>query len=402
MNPPQSSLRVLHIGKYHPPFVGGMENFLGDLLPTLERYGITTAALVHGHEFGRKSAYGQDKENRIYRVPTYGNLLFAPISPAFPVYLLRLIVDFKPHILHMHLPNISAFWAILSSRARKLPWIVQWQSDVIFSEINARLAAVYRPVEQYLLGKANQIIVATPPYLSSSSALSKWQEKCQVIPLGLNEKRLEKPQGSALEWAEKVWQPGKMRVLAIGRLTYYKGHEILIKAAAKVPQTHTLIIGKGDLKDRLDYLVRTWGLKERVELIGFVSDEKRTALLATCDVLCLPSIERTEAFGLVLLEAMTFSKPVVVSNVPGSGMGWIVCHEKTGLHVVPGDVDDLSKALQLLFDHPEKRRIMGSAGKKRFNELFRIEQTAKRTAGLYQEVIDINAGRSSQRQFHPA
>ncbi len=104
----------------------------------------------------------------------------------------------------MHLPNISAFWAILSSRARKIPWIVQWQSDVIFSEINFRLAAAYRPVEQYLLGKAKQIIVATPPYLSSSSALSKWQEKCRVIPLGLNEKRLKKPRDSALEWAEKA------------------------------------------------------------------------------------------------------------------------------------------------------------------------------------------------------
>ncbi len=392
MNLPQPSLRVLHIGKYHPPFVGGMENFIGDLLPALEECGITTAALVHGHEFGRKRAYGQDKENRIYRASTYGNIFFAPISPAFPVYLLRLIVDFKPHILHMHLPNISAFWAILSSRARKIPWIVQWQSDVTFSEINRHLAAVYRPVEQHLLGKAKQIIVATPPYLSSSSALSKWQDKCQVIPLGLNEKRLEKPRAGALEWAEKVWQPGKMRVLAIGRLTYYKGHEILIKAAAKVPQTHTLIVGKGDLKDRLDNLVRTWGLKERVELIGFVSDEKRTGLLATCDVLCLPSIERTEAFGLVLLEAMTFSKPVIVSNVPGSGMGWIVCHKETGLHVAPGDVEDLSKALQLLFDEPGQGEVLGRAGKRRFNELFRIEQTAKRTAGLYREVIDIGAG----------
>ena len=118
-----------------------------------------------------------------------------------------------------------------------------------------------------------------------------------------------------------------------------------------------------------------------------MSDEKLTALLATCDVLCLPSIERTEAFGLVLLEAMTFSKPVIVSNVPGSGMGWIVYHEKTGLHVVPGDADDLSTALQLLCDKPEMRKTLGNAGKMRFNEFFRIEQTAERTASLYQEMI---------------
>ena len=383
----QSSLRVLHIGKFYPPFVGGMENFVGDLLPALERCGITTAALVHGHEFGRRRTYTKDEEKRIFRAPSYGNLLFAPVSPVFPIYLLRIIADFKPHILHMHLPNISAFWAILFSRTRKIPWILQWQSDVIFSKINFRLGAAYRPFEQYILGKAKQIIVATPPYLSSSAALSKWHRKCRVIPLGLDEKRFEKPGANLLKWAETIWRPGKMRVLSIGRLTYYKGHEILIKAATKLPETHTLIIGKGDLRDRLDNMVRTWGLNERVELVGFVSDEKLTALLATCDVLCLPSIERTEAFGLVLLEAMTFSKPVVVSNVPGSGMAWIVCHEKTGLHVVPGDADDLSAALQLLCDKPEMRKTLGNAGKMRFNEFFRIEQTAERTASLYQEMI---------------
>ena len=387
MTPPQPSLRVLHIGKFYPPFVGGMENFIGDLLPNLERCGVTTAALVHGHEFGRTRAYVQDKKNRIYRVPSYGNLLFAPVSPAFPLYLLRLIATFKPDILHMHLPNISAFWAILLPPARRIPWIVQWQSDVVFSEIDFRLAAAYRPFEQSLLGKAKQIVVATPPYLSSSSALSKWKEKCLVIPLGLDEERLEKPRGDSLEWAEKMWQPGRMRVLAIGRLTYYKGHEVLIKATAKVPEIHTLIIGTGDLRDRLDNLVRTSGLNERVKLIGFLPDERLKALLATCDVLCLPSIERTEAFGLVLLEAMTFSKPVVVSNVAGSGMGWIVCHEKTGLHVAPNDVDDLSKALQLLFDEPERRQVMGSAGKRRFNELFRIEQTAEKVVSLYRKII---------------
>jgi glycosyltransferase involved in cell wall biosynthesis len=387
MNNPLLPVRVLHIGKFYPPFVGGMENFIGDLLPALENCGIATAAIVHGHEFGRKRGYMKDEGNRIYRVPSYGNFSYAPISPTFPIYLLRLITKFSPHILHMHLPNISAFWAILFPHVRKIPWILQWQSDVIFSEINFRLGAVYGPFEQHVLRKARQIIVATPPYLSSSTALSKWRGKCRIIPLGLDEKRFEKPGADSLAWAETIWRPEKMRVLAIGRLTYYKGHKILIQASIDLPQTHTLIIGKGDLKNRLSTMVKNSGLTERVELIGFVPDEKLTALLSTCDVLCLPSIERTEAFGLVLLEAMLFSKPVVVSNVPGSGMGWIVCHEKTGLHVTPGDAQDLSKALQFLCDNPERRKTLGNAGKKRFTELFNIEQTAERIASLYQEVV---------------
>ena len=387
MHTPPFPLRVLHIGKFYPPFVGGMENFIGDLLPALEACDITTAAIVHGHEFGRKRPYMKDKESRIYRAPFYGNFSYAPISPAFPIYLLRVITKFKPHILHMHLPNISAFWAILFPRARKIPWILQWQSDVVFSEINSRFAPVYKVLERYILQKSTQVIVGTPPYLSSSSALSKWKNKCRAIPLGLDQKRLEKPDVDSLAWAEKIWSPGKTRVLAIGRLTYYKGHKILIKAATNLPEIHTLIIGKGDLKDSLNNLIRTSGLNERVKLIGFVPDKKLSSLLSTCDLLCLPSIERTEAFGLVLLEAMSFSKPVVVSNVPGSGMGWIVCHERTGLHVRPGDVEDLSKALQFLCDNPEKRKSMGKTGKRRFDKVFKIERTAERIADLYREVV---------------
>lgn len=400
MNPvmhAQGPLRVLHIGKFYPPFVGGMENFIGDLLPALERCGIVTAAMVHGHEFARKHPYGKDEERRICRAPTYGNVFFAPISPAFPFYLLRLLRNFNPHILHIHLPNISAFWAMFLPGARNIPWILQWQSDVVFSEINACLSAAYGPFEQHLLERADRIIVASPPYLSSSAVLSKWRDKCRVIPLGLNAKRLKTPSADSLKWAETVWRPGKMRVLAIGRLTYYKGHEILIKAAAGLPETHTIIAGKGDLRDSLNHLVKTMGLNERVELMGFVPEDKLNALLAACDVLCLPSIERTEAFGLVLLEAMAFARPVVVSNVPGSGMGWIVRHESTGLHVNPGNPQDLSEALRYLYDRPETRRRFGHAGKKRFQACFQIERTAEETARLYQETLDKVSGVSGVR-----
>ena len=123
-----------------------------------------------------------------------------------------------------------------------------------------------------------------------------------------------------------------------------------------------------------------------MELTGFMPDEKLRALLATSDLFCLPSIERTEAFGLVLLEAMRYSKPVVASDVSGSGMGWIIRHMETGLLVKPGDVDDLARALQLLRKRPGLRERMAEAGRKRFNAVFRIDQVADRISSLYQEV----------------
>ena len=381
-------MRVLHIGKFYPPFAGGMENFMGDLLPALERRNVHTAALVHGHEFGRREAYDGDLTARVYRVPSYGSFLYAPISPGFALALRRKIRAFKPDILHMHLPNTSAFWVMGIPCARKIPWVIQWQSDIVNSDIDRRLAIAYRlyqPLERLFLKKASAIIASTQPYFETSGPLSSWRKKCRIIPLGLDEKRLKMPGKDLKIWAEGIWHTGRTRIISVGRLTYYKGHEVLIRAAANLPQTHIIIVGEGDRKEHLGGLIRQLGLGGRVELTGFMPDEKLRALLATSDLFCLPSIERTEAFGLVLLEAMRYSKPVVASDVSGSGMGWIIRHMETGLLVKPGDVDDLARALQLLRKRPGLRERMAEAGRKRFNAVFRIDQVADRISSLYLE-----------------
>ena len=387
-------MRVLHIGKFYPPFAGGMENFMGDLLPALERKNIHTAALVHGHEFARREVYDGDLAAEIYRVPSYGSFLYAPISPGFALALRREIRVFKPDILHMHLPNTSAFLAMAIPSARQSPWVIQWQSDIVNSDIDRRLAIAYRlyqPLERRFLKKASAIIASTPPYFETSGPLSSWRKKCRIIPLGLDENRLKMPDRDLEDWVEGIWQTGKTRIISVGRLTYYKGHEILIRAAANLPHSHIIIVGEGDRKEHLRRLIRQLGLGGRVELTGFMPDEKLRALLATSDLFCLPSIERTEAFGLVLLEAMRYAKPVVASDVSGSGMGWIIRHMETGLLVKPGDVDDLARALQLLCQQPDLRVRMAEAGRKRFHAVFRIDQVADRISSLYQEVQGLQA-----------
>lgn len=387
-------MRVLHIGKFYPPFAGGMENFMGDLLPALERRNIHTAALVHGHEFGRREAYEGDLAARIYRVPCYGSLLYAPISPGFALALRREIRAFRPDILHMHLPNTSAFLAMAIPCAREIPWVIQWQSDIVNSDIDRRLAIAYRlyqPLERQFLKMAYAIIASSPPYFDTSKPLSSWREKCRVIPLGLDENRLKMPGKDLENWAEGRWQTGRTRIISVGRLTYYKGHEVLIRAAVDLPQSHIIIVGEGDRKEHLRGLIRQLGLGGRVELTGFMPDEKLRALLATSDSFCLPSIERTEAFGLVLLEAMRYAKPVVASDVSGSGMGWIIRHMETGLLVKSGAVDDLTRALKLLCQRPDLRVRMAEAGRKRFHAVFRIDQVADRISSLYLEAKTLQA-----------
>lgn len=384
-------MRVLHVGKYYPPFAGGMEYFLADLLPALQARGVAPAALVHDEPPSRGGQRPAPSDSPpIYRAPCHGHLLYAPISPEFPFWLARAIREFRPDLLHLHLPNTSAFWALALPAARRLPWVVQWQSDVVASTIDRRLALayrLYRPLEQRLLATSKAVIAASPPYLDASAALKFWRDRCHVIPLGLDPGRLPDPGPAALARAAALWGETDFRVLAIGRLTYYKGHDVLIRAAADLSSSRALIVGTGDRRDRLAALIRSLALSDRVSLPGFQPEADLNALLASCDALCLPSLERTEAFGLVLLEAMRFGKPVVVSDIPGSGAGWVVRQAGHGLLVPPGDPAALAQALRELQRDPVQRRALGQSGATALRERFGIGRVAAAIGDLYRRLL---------------
>ncbi len=380
-------LRVLHIGKFYPPFAGGIENFMGDLLPALNTLGIKTGALVHSHT--KRAGKIKEESGSIWRVPCWGNLLYTPISPAFPLWLSRAIREFKPDILHLHMPNVSAFWAMAIPAAQGIPWIIHWHSDVVSSTFDRRLAVAYqfyRPFEQMLLSRSSAVIATSPPYLATSPALKRWRDKSHIIPLGLDPERLPEPNNALRSWSEKMWGETDFRILAVGRLTYYKGHEILIKAVQGMKGAKLLIIGRGEQHDKLKKQISSLGLSDIVSMPGSQPVGELNALMATCDCLCLPSVERTEAFGLVLPEAMRFGKPLVVSDIPGSGTGWVVEHEKNGLLITPGETKSLAAALERLRNSPEARKEMGRAGLKRFKESFHINSVAEKIKDLYLKI----------------
>ncbi len=384
-------MRVLHIGKYYPPFAGGIEHFLADLLPALHNQGIAAAALVHDEQPRRSGQWpAPDAAPPIYRAPCYGRLLYAPISPTFPFWLHRAIRQFRPDLLHLHLPNTSAFWALAVPAARRLPWIIHWHADVVASLLDRRLALAYRfyrPLEQRLLAASRAIIATSPPYLDASFALAPWRERCCIIPLGLDPARIPTPDPAAHARATTLWGNPPFRVLAIGRLTYYKGHDVLIRAAADLADSRILIVGAGEQRASLAALVQTLGLGDRVKLTGFQPEADLNALLASCDVLCLPSLERTEAFGLVLLEAMRFGKPVIVGDIPGSGAGWVTQQAGHGLRVPPGAPVTLATALRELQHDPARRQTLGQAGAKALQERFGIEPVAVDVAKLYRRTL---------------
>jgi rhamnosyl/mannosyltransferase len=351
------------------------------------------ASVVHHHERRRATVSESDGGATTWRTRILGRVLFTPIAPGFRSVLRRAVREFQPDVLHFHVPNPSALWAITDAESRGRPWVVQWQSDVVSSRIERGLVPayfVYAPLEQLFLRRAAAILVATPPYLNSSKPLAPWRDKCHVIPLGISPDRLPFPSDESRLHAEQVWQPGFLRVLVIGRLTYYKGHEIAINAIARNPNAQLCIVGNGDRFTRLQQLIDQLQLSSRVRLMGSLPGDQVRALLATCDCLCLPSLERTEAFGLVLAEAMRYGKLQVASDIPGSGVGWVVERDRTGLLVPPGNVEQLAAALERLQADPALREKLGRSSADSFQR-FDIGAVASQIEALYRQVLAGNS-----------
>ena len=116
MSAPATGKKVLHIGKYFPPHAGGMETYLYNLMHALVKLDITPSALVHQSKASLTSVEESFSAHgfalRVVRAATWCQLLFTPISPSFPLLLHRLIKKDQPDLLHLHLPNPSAFWAV--------------------------------------------------------------------------------------------------------------------------------------------------------------------------------------------------------------------------------------------------------------------------------------------------
>jgi rhamnosyl/mannosyltransferase len=381
-------MRVLHVGKFFAPFVGGIENSLIDLSRAASEVGVRQAVLVHASPAGLE----MDAENPRFdfleafaRVPVLGQLAYAPIAPRFRGELEAMLEDFEPELLHVHLPNPSAFWLLSSRHARRLPWVVHWHSDVVGPGLDRRLKLLYpayRPFEQALLRRASAIIATSPPYLHSSRALSRWRGKCRAIPLGLDVDRVVPVEQDA---EQPAWAAGsRLRVLAVGRLTRYKGMQVLARAALDVPGVAVNIVGEGAERRRLERLIPP-SEAGRIRVLGSLDDAARNRLLASCDVFCLPSINRAEAFGMALLEAMACGKPTIATRVPGSGMDWVVEEGRTGWLVDPGDADKLGRLLQSLISNRARLADFGAEAKRRFDQRFRIETVADAVLDVYRD-----------------
>ena len=177
-------------------------------------------------------------------------------------------------------------------------------------------------------------------------------------------------------------------ILFIGKFRYYKGLHVLFEAMNQV-DGKLLLIGEGYLEKELKRKVAADGLVNKVEFLGELSNRKVNAYLKACDVFVLPSVQRSEAFGIVQLEAMACGKPVVCTDL-GTGTTYVNQHQKTGIVVAPDDPLDLAQAINFLLDNPEVRFKFGQAGSERVKKYFTADRMVDDIIALYEKCLNSN------------
>jgi len=364
-------LKVLHVGKFYPPHPGGMESHLQTLSEELSK-SIEVEVLVASDRW--RSERSTQGKVELVRLATALMLHGTPIVPL----MARAMRQAQPDVVHLHFPNPMAALACLMSRL-DVPIIVTWHSDVVRQR---RAAAAFAPLLSLLLRRCAAIIVASTAYIETSPVLRTRRKLCWVIPYGIRAEAFENTDAARV--AKLRRQYGERLVLAVGRLVYYKGFEYLVRAMADVRAT-ALIAGDGPLRAALSAEAARLGVGDRVVLLGRVDDAELKACYYACDVFALPSVERSEAFGIVQLEAMACGRPVVNTWLD-SAVPHVSIDGLTGLTVPPGDPKALAAALSALLDDPTRRAAMGAAARQRVLEEFGAELMTQRTLEVYREI----------------
>ena len=366
-------MKVLHVGKFYPPQTGGIETYLETLCGELRK---TVDVEVIVANPGPNTVHESVDGLPVRRLGTQFSIAGAPVSRGMAHAIRSTAAD----IVHLHHPHPTAFLAYLAS-GHPGRLVVTWHGDIVRQRI---LGKAFEPLLHRTLDRSAAIIATSPNYVESSPTLTRYRDRCTVIPLGIRTEDFAHPDPAAV--ADLRRQHGPRIVLGVGRLVRFKGFEYLIRAMAQIPGK-LILVGDGPERTALERTAAEIGVSDRVVFAGNVPSAVAIApYYHAADVFAFPSITRNESFGLVQVEAMACGTPVVNTHLD-SGVPFVSPDGVTGLTVTPGKADELAAAINLLLDDSSRRNAYGSAARVRARGEFSLSAMVRRTLIVYEEVL---------------
>jgi glycosyltransferase involved in cell wall biosynthesis len=351
-------VKVLLVLTYYHPHVSGLTIYVQRLATALAQRGHQVTVLTSRYDPALRAEEEIDGV-RVVRAPVLFRVSKGVIMPSFPLLAWRLIREHD--VVSVHLPQFEASLLALLGRLAGRPVVLTYHCDLQlprgwFNRIVDKVVFV----SNYLAGHLAQAAVAyTQDFAEHSHFLSRFLSKVQVIPPPVV---MPSPEPEAVEAFRADHDlAGRPVVGMAARLATEKGVEVLIEAMPRLlevfPRLKVLfagqyedVMGEEAYYQRLMPMIKQLGA-EHWEFLGMLTQAQMPAFFAACDVLVVPSLNSTESFGLVQVEAMLCGTPSIASNLPGvrqpprmTGMG----------EVTPiGDSEALAEATIRIIQHPD-------------------------------------------------
>ena len=352
-----------------------METILGDLCDGTARDWDVEAVVANDRA---ETTCEQRNGVRVTRAAAYGSAASVPLCPSLAHRLWTHAAD----CVVLHEPNPIA-GAALWLRTPAPRFVVWHHSDLVRPWW---APATYGRIQRALYRRADCVVVSSPA-LAAGSPLVQCARRVSVIPFGVEIDRYRRSDAEQTARVQRIRArfPNGPLLLFVGRLVYYKGVHVLIDAADRWPGS-IAIVGDGPLEPELRAAVARRGLEDRVVFVGRAADEELPAYYQACDAFVLPSIARTEAFGVVQIEAMAAGRPVVSTNLP-TGVPWVNRDGVSGLVVAAGSADAMGAALARMGSDDALRARLGDGARRRADALFTRDRMVQSFKTLIETVV---------------
>jgi len=373
--------KILHISKYYYPFFGGIEDVAQTIIEELKPCHSQQVICFNHHKGNEQSIENGIPVTRIGVVATVTS---QPISFGYKKQLSKIINEFQPDYIHLHLPNplVSMYLLQIDLKGAKL--VVHWHADVLGQKL---IYAVYRRFEKKILQNSDKILATSETYRLSSKPLRNFAYKTMILPNTINENKFTTQNGDEKQiQAIRQKYDNKKIIFFVGRHVLYKGIDYLIDAEKLIDKNSVIVIaGSGQETRRLKKKAKNC---ERIFFVGRLSDEDMKHYLCASTVYAFPSHTRSEAFGVALAEALYCGLPAVSFDIQGSGTTWVNKDNFSGFVVQNRNVEQFATAVNKLLWDENLRSQMSVNAKIWVKQYFLKEQIFRVLNTIYKDEND--------------
>lgn len=367
-------MRIAHVTPVYPPYKGGMGEVAREYAEGLRELGVDVQVFTPAY------AEYSTAENVSFLKSIF-HFGKAAILPQL-VWKLR---GFD--VIHLHYPFYGAdIFTAIAARLWKIPLVTTYHMKTQGSGLLGRLFRWHRIfLEPIVFALTNSMLVSSLDYAQS---IGLRHRALKELPFSVDTSRFFP--GRSLSVRQKYDIAESTCVfLFVGGLDdahYFKGVDVLLRACVNLPQDKdwkVFIVGGGNRKIYLEKIAQELHIEKLVIFTDRISHEDLPEYYRASDVHVLPSIDQSEAFGLVTLEAAASGLPSIVSNLPG--VRTLVVSKETGLHIEPKSSDELRLAMEDLLLNANKRTEFGKNANKRVIANYSLEKCLNHLQDVYKK-----------------